>query len=209
MTEANKIKEEKMQQNDEKAVDTKAEEITVKLDFFGEEQDYSLEEVKELAKKGYNYDLISNDWERLKNMAFSEGKSVCEYLNYLSESKTQTRRKELVEKCADEELAEYVLNLENKSQSNNDNFFGEMSEYFPKIKDISELPLCVVENAKIKGSRILDEWLRYRHKKQIEMSAFKNLEKLANESSIGPQREFVSADYDPAKLQFIKGIWGK
>ena len=198
-----------MQQNEENSLKKQAEEITVTLDLGGEERDYKLQELTELAKKGYNYDLISSDWERVKSMAFADGKSVGEYLSSLSENQTSIRRKELIEKCVDEELAEYILNLEASSTKNNDCFFGEVLDYFPKIKDISELPLCVVENAKVKGSRILDEWLRYRHKKQTEMSAFKDFEKLTSDSSIGPQREFISADYDPAKLQFIKGIWGK
>lgn len=198
-----------MQQIKDNDTKPQSEEIIVKLDLGGDERDYKLDEIKELAQKGYNYDLISSDWERVKSMAFAEGKSVCEYLSSLSEDKYNARRKELVEKCADEELAEYVLGLETANKLKNDNFFGEVCEYFPKIKDISELPLCVVENAKIKGSRLLDEWLRYRHKKQIQMSAFKDLETLTTNSSIGPQREFVSADYDPTKLQFIKGIWGK
>ena len=50
---------------------------------------------------------------------------------------------------------------------------------------------------------------RYRHKKQMEISVFKDNEKLANNSSIGSQREHISADFDPAKLEFINGIWGK
>lgn len=198
-----------MQQSEENSLKEQAEEITVRLDLGGEERDYKLDELTELAKKGYNYDLISSDWERVKTMAFADGKSVGEYLNSLCEKQASIRRKELIEKCADEELADYVLSLENSATKNNDYFFYEVLDYFPKIKDISELPLCVVENAKAKGSRILDEWLRYRHKKQAEMSAFKDFEKLTSDSSIGPQREFVSADYDPAKLQFIKGIWGK
>lgn len=198
-----------MQQNDENSLKQQAEEIIVRLDLGGEERDYQLHELTELAKKGYNYDLISSDWERVKTMAFADGKSVGEYLSFLSENQTSARRKELIEKCVDEELAEYILNLESSSTKNNDCFFSEVLDYFPKIKDISELPLCVVEKAKVKGSRILDEWLRYRHKKQAEMSAFRDFEKLTSDSSIGPQREFVSADYDPTKLQFIKGIWGK
>ena len=198
-----------MQQNEENSLKEQAEEITVRLDLGGEERDYRIEELTELAKKGYNYDLISSDWERVKSMAFADGKSVGEYLSSLCENQTSNRRKELIEKCVDEELAEYILNLEASATKNNDCFFGEVLDYFPKIKDISELPLCVVESAKVKGSRILDEWLRYRHKKQTEMSAFKDFEKLTSNSSIGPQREFISADYDPAKLQFIKGIWGK
>ena len=187
----------------------KTDELTVRLDFGGAEREFTLEEISELAKKAYSFEQISSDWDRVKNMALSEGKSVCEYIDALSEDRLNKRRSELLDQGADEQLISYILELEKGKSVTNDSFFNEVLEYFPKIKTISELPECVVESARIKGSRIVDELLRYRHKKQMEISALKDLEKSATNSSIGPQRERISADIDPTKLQFINGIWGK
>lgn len=187
----------------------KVDELTVRLDFGGAEREFTLEEIGELAKKAYSFEQISDDWDRVASLALSEGKSISGYLDSLNESRLNKRRNELLEKGADEQLINYILGLENEKVLKNDYFFDEVSEYFPKIKDISELPQCVVESAKLKGSRLVDELLRYRHKKQMAISILKDLEKSAKNSSIGPQREHISADVDPAKLQFIKGIWGK
>lgn len=187
----------------------KTDELTVRLDFGGTQREFTHEEIAELAKKAYSYEQISGDWDRVKTMALSEGKSVCEYLDSLSEIRINKRRSELLEKGADEQLISYILDLEKEKMSTDKGFFDEVSEYFPKIKDISDIPECVVESARVKGSRLVDELLRYRHKKQMEISILKDLEKSAINSSIGPQREHISADIDPAKLQFIKGIWGK
>lgn len=198
-----------MHQNDEDLKENNADVFTVRLDFGGEEREYTLEEINALAKQAQNYETILSDWQRIKSIAQNEGKSVGEYIDALNENRLNKRRNELLEKGADEQLAEYVLGLENEKKLKDDIFFEEVLEYFPKIKDISELPACVLETARLKGSRILDELLRYRHKKQMEISAFKDYQKSVGESSIGPQREHISTDFDPAKLQFIKGIWGK
>ena len=188
---------------------TNGDELTVRLDFGGTEREFNLEEMEELAKKAYTYELIIEDWNKVKAMAQTEDKSVSEYLDALRAGRIDKRRSELLEKGADEQLADYILSLENTNDLKSNGFFDEVVEYFPKIKDISELPECVVEAAKLKGSRLLDEWLRYRHKKQMELSAFKDYEKSVANSSIGSQKEHITADFDPAKLQFIKGVWGK
>ena len=195
--------------SDENVTPASAEELSVKIDFDGEERSYSISEIKVLAQKGLDYGLIIGDYERIKQMARQNDKNVSEYLSFLEAQRFEARRAELLEKCGDEELAGYILNLESECNTFDNRSFKELKEYFPNITDISELPECVVNSAKVKGSSIVDEWLRYRHKKQMRLSALNNLEASAANSSIGSQREHIAADYDPAKLQFIKGIWGK
>lgn len=198
-----------MQQENINATELQEKEPSYIFDIDGNEREYSLEEVKDLMQKGFNYQLVCEDYERVLKMAQAEGSSVGEYLNQLEEKRISKRREELLNKCGDSELAEYILELEAAASSNTNSDFEELREYFPKIKDKSELPLEVVSAAKLKGTRLLDEWLRYRHKKQNELSAVRSKQKSGQDSSIGSQREHITADYDPAKLQFIKGVWGK
>ena len=198
-----------MQQENINATELQEKEPSYIFDIDGNEREYSPEEVKDLMQKGFNYQLVCEDYERVLKMAQAEGSSVGEYLNQLEEKRISKRREELLNKCGDSELAEYILELEAAASSNTNSDFEELREYFPKIKDKSELPLEVVSAAKLKGTRLLDEWLRYRHKKQNELSAVRSKQKSGQDSSIGSQREHITADYDPAKLQFIKGVWGK
>ena len=179
------------------------------LDINGNEREYSIDEIKDLVQKGLNYQLVSDDYERVRKMAQLEGGSVGEYLTRLEEKRMSERREKLLEKCGDAEFAEYILNLEIAASANTDADFEELKSYFPHIKNKNELPTEVTTAAKLKGTRLLDEWLRYRHKKQNELSNLKAKQKLGQQSSVGSQREHIAADYDPTKLQFIKGVWGK
>ena len=198
-----------MQQENITQTDIEEKEPSYTFNIDGNEREYSIEEIKDLMQKGFNYQLVSDDYQRVLNMAQAEGSSVGEYLSRLEEKRIAERREELLNKCGDSELAEYVLNLEAAASANKDADFDELREYFPQIKDKSELPLEVTCAAKLKGTRLLDEWLRYRQRKQSELSAVRSKQKSGQESSIGSQREHITADYDPAKLQFIKGVWGK
>lgn len=198
-----------MQQENINVDNVEEKEPSYILNIDGDEREYSIDEIKDLVQQGYNYQLISDDYERVRKMAQLDGGSVGEYLTRLEEKRISERREELLEKCGDAEFAEYILNLETAASANTDADFQELKSYFPQIKDKNELPLEVINAAKLKGTRLLDEWLRYRHKKQSELSALKAKQKSVKQSSVGSQREHITADYDPTKLQFIKGVWGK
>lgn len=188
---------------------TPENEITVPVKYNKEIKNLSLDEASVLAQKGMKFDKISADFERVKNMAQSDGMSVTEFINALEGQRTDLRKKELLEKCqGDEELAEHILSLEKgiKAQENLD--LKEVNEYFPNIKSINDLPKEVVENASMRGSALLDEYLRYRILKQRQKENFQKNEEMKRLSSIGSQRQSESPEFDPVKNEFIKGIWG-
>ena len=94
-------------------------------------------------------------------MAALEEKSVSEFVEMLKTQKLEARRQELLEKCGgDKDLAEHFLNLE-QGNSKNDGGFEEVKNYFSEIKDEEDLPWEVLEKSRLKGTKLLDEYLRY------------------------------------------------
>ena len=101
-------------------------------------------------------------------------------------------------------MADYILKLEKNPEENLG--FEELKAEFPDIKDISELPQSVVENAKMKGTLLLDEYLRYRHnaKRNARKAAAQN--ENADTLSIGSQTD-RRGGVSPETAEFLKGLW--
>ncbi len=168
--------------------------------------DLNLEKAQELAQKGMKFDMISADFEALKELAVKENKNVGEYLAELKNNAAQKRLNEVTEKCGgDNEFAEHILKLEN---GNNTEIrgFGELKECFPKITAIEDLPESVVEAAKLKGTLLLDEYLRFLHKTERVMNESIKKQNSARQSALGP---FVNrkGGENPETAEFLRGLW--
>ena len=182
-----------------------ADEILIPVKFNKEIRNLGLDEAAKLAQKGLKFDAISEDYDNLRRIAASDGKSVSEFLQALDKSNKEARRKELLEECGgNEEIADYVLSLENNPGG--DLGLKELKEEFPEIKDISDLPESVVQNAKMKGTLLLDEYLRYRHtaKRNARKAAAQSED--ANNASIGSQTD-RRGGVSPETAEFLKGLW--
>lgn len=182
-----------------------AKEILVPVKFNKEIRNLELEEAAKLAQKGLKFDAISEDYENLRRIAAESGKSVAEFLQALNNSSKEARRKELLEGCGgNEEMADYILSLE--SSADGDIGFDELKAEFPDIKDISDLPESVVESARLKGTLLLDEYLRYRHtaERNAHIAAAKSED--ANSASIGSQTD-RRGGVSPETAEFLKGLW--
>lgn len=195
-------------QPDESAEATTPEnlpEVFVPIKFNKEVKNLKVSEAAVLAQKGLKFESIEEDYGNLKKIASSSGKSVAQFLLELEKSEALKRKEELTEKCGgNEEMADYVLGLEKGREEICG--FEELQREFPEIKDISSLPQSVVENAQIKGTLLLDEYLRYRHteKKNARKSAANSAS--AENSSIGSQTDRRGGT-DPEALEFLKGLW--
>lgn len=182
-----------------------ADEIFVPVKYNKEIRNLELNKAAELAQKGLKFEAIAADYENLKRIAAKSGKSVSEFLCVLEQENRETRKKELLEECGgNEEMADYVLSLENNPEENLG--FEELKAEFPDIKDISDLPESVVQNAKMKGTLLLDEYLRYRHNEK--RSARKAAAQSENNDalSIGPQTD-RKGGVSPETAEFLKGLW--
>ncbi len=176
----------------------------------GEEKTFTPEQIAGFIEKSERFDLIDPEYNRLKGMAEKAELSVEEFLNSLENRTKENRRSTLLQKCSgDEELADYILGLEENRSSKTDAAFKEVQRYFPNIKNIDEIPSEVFKAASVKGSNLLNEYLRYLQLAKLTLKAFEKNNIEAKLASVGSQREAISQDFDPAKLQFIKGIWNK
>lgn len=182
-----------------------AEEIFVPVKFNREIKELKLDEAARLAQKGLKFEAIASDYENLKSIAAENGRSVTAFINELSKNMHDNRKKELAEKCGgNEEMAEYVIGLENGAEI--DNGFAELKKEFPEIKDISDLPEKVVEDSKLKGTLLLDEYLRYRHSAKREADRAAARQRSAADLSIGSQTDRgYGTDLETA--EFLKGLW--
>ena len=167
----------------------------------------NLEQAQELAQKGMKFDMISADYSALKSLAAASGKNVGEYIAYLNESEKACRLKEITEKCGgDSEFAEHILSLE--KGDGGPRGFDEIAESFPKIKAIEDLPQSVVEAASLKGTLLLDEYLRYLHKQEIAVKESLKKQKETLESSAGSFTN-RSGGQTPETAEFLRGLWQK
>lgn len=181
------------------------DEILVPVKYNKEIINLELNKAAELAQKGLKFEAIAADYENLKRIAAEKGKSVSEFLCALEQENSAARKKELIEECGgNEKMADYVLSLEKKPEENIG--LEELKAEFPDIKDISDLPQSVVENAQMKGTLLLDEYLRYRHnEKRNARKAALQTENAAN-LSIGSQTD-RKGGVSPETTEFLRGLW--
>jgi len=182
-------------------------EIIIPIKFNKEVKELTVSQAAQLAQKGLKFDLILNDYERLKRLAKLSQKSVPEYLNWLEEELISTKRKVLYEKCGgDEQLAEHIIELEEKSNNENISSLAEVKQYFPEIKSKEDLPKEVVASAELKGTLLLDEYLRYILAQKKHLEKMEKIRKSVESASVGSQSNRKSA-VTPEAAEFLKGLW--
>ena len=182
-------------------------EIFVPIKYNKQVLNLKLCEAQELAQKGMKFDTISKDYASLKDLAKGCGKSVGEYIAYLQNEKTANRKTELSEKCGDEQLIEYILTIEG---GNDDSLrgFDELHEYFPKINALEDLPQQVLDNAELKGTLLLDEYLRYLHRQNTAAKDSIYAQKKAAVTATGSFKN-TNGNASPETAEFLRGLWQK
>lgn len=182
--------------------------ILIPVKFNKQTHDLTAEQAASLAQKGMKYDIISEDYSRMKSLAGKSGCDVASFLNALEERQESDRKRELLEQCAgNEELTEHILKLENSSNKSFADSFAEISQQIPEIDDISKLPDEVIENARKNSTALLDEYLRYRLRLEREKMDAIDIQKNAQQASVGSQRKATAAE-NPVTGEFIKALWG-
>ena len=145
-------------------------EVFVPVKFNKEIKNLGLKEAAALAQKGLKFEAIADDFAALKSLAAKGGHSVSEYIAELSRQNDENRRQELTEECGgNEKMADYVMQLEKSGEESDD--FAELTAEFPKIKSISDLPDSVVQKSELRGTKLLDEYLRYRLTEEREAAS--------------------------------------
>ena len=181
--------------------------VTVPIKFNKEIREISLEEAAVLAQKGMKFDLISDDYKVLKSLSIKNNKSVTEFLDDLKTREYNKRASELCEKCGgDEELVKHIIELEDKQDTTELCGFEELQKYFPNIKTKEDLPFAVRESAELKGSLLLDEYLRYLLNQKVENNKAIKLNRFSESASIGSQLN-RNGNITPEASEFLRGLW--
>ena len=180
-------------------------EITVPVKFNKEIKQLSLEEATTLAQKGLKFEAIENDFAALKNLALKENRSVPDFISHLNARYTEEKKQSLMAECGgNEEIAERILNLERGEASDAD--FTELKEAFPEIKSPEDLPESVLETVKLKGTKPLDEYLRFLLSENRKIRENARKQKESNATSTGSLASLKGVA-NPETEEFLRGLW--
>ena len=103
-------------------------------------------------------------------------------------------------------MAEHFLKLEMAVKNETENDLNELREYFPAIKDIEQLPEEVVESSRLKGSSLLDEYLRYKLREKRKQKRAEAEIQNADKKSMGSLQN-KNGGISPEAMEFLKGLW--
>lgn len=197
--------EEKENNNIEATTPKDIKDTKIPVKFNKEIKYLTVEEASILAQKGMKYDLIADTLEQLKKLALGAEKTIPQFLQNLENEKIQKRKEELLKKCSgDNDLVEKIISFEGNHTQNN--HFDEIEKYFPNIKSEEDLPKEVRESSKLKGTLLLDEYLRYLLAQKKRQEKSKEHEEKVQKASIGSLKNCKSPT-SPETEEFIKGLW--
>ena len=181
------------------------EPIKIPIKFNKETRNLSLEEATTLAQKGLKFESIEKEYNLLKQLALRENKSIPLYIAELDRRYNEEKKQSLTEKCGgNEEIAEHILSLENEKKAGDG--FDELTSAFPEIKSKKNLPREVLDNAELKGTLLLDEYLRYL------LSQKRNAQTIAQKQREGEKTSTGSLinnkdSHTSETEEFLKGLW--
>lgn len=180
-------------------------EVSIPVKYNKEIKNLGLEDAARLAQMGLKFEAIADDYEALKNIAAKAGHSVSEYIAALKKQNEEVRLQELTDKCGGNgEMASYVMQLEAGGEESDG--FKELNAEFPEIKSIADLPAAVAENAELRGTKLLDEYLRYRHAEERKAKNAALKQKNAESISLGSLTD-RKGGINPETAEFLKGLW--
>ncbi len=183
------------------------------------------------AQKGMKYDAISADYQRLKDHAARNGKSISEFVAGLEEAEINVIRQQCKEtaqgneeyeqllfdkalKDRDIKLQEYNENVASKEKAEQENFEKSIANGFiainklnPEIKDVSQIPESVLKTAQEEGISVREAYLLY------EFNNIKAADKAAKEQaaaklkSSGSLKDNGGEELNSTDKEFLKGLW--
>ena len=181
------------------------EPIKIPIKFNKETRNLTLEEATTLAQKGLKFESIEKEYNLLKQLALRENKSIPLYIAELDRRYNEEKKQSLTEKCGgNEEIAEHILSLENEKKAGDG--FDELTSAFPEIKSKKNLPREVLDNAELKGTLLLDEYLRYLLSQKRNAQTVARKQREGEKSSTGSlinRRDSQTSETE----EFLKGLW--
>lgn len=181
------------------------EPIKIPIKFNKETRNLTLEEATTLAQKGLKFESIEKEYNLLKQLALRENKSIPLYIAELDRRYNEEKKQSLTEKCGgNEEIAEHILSLENEKKAGDG--FDELTSAFPEIKSKENLPQEVLDNAELKGTLLLDEYLRYLLSQKRNAQTVARKQREGEKSSTGSLVNHRDSQTSETE-EFLKGLW--
>ena len=181
------------------------EQVKIPIKFNKETKNLTLEEATTLAQKGLKFESIEKEYNLLKQLASRENKSIPNYIAELERRYNEEKKQSLTEKCGgNQEIAEHILALEKEKKASDG--FEELSTAFPEIKSKENLPQEVLNNAELKGTLLLDEYLRYLLSQKRNAQTIAQKQREGEKSSTGSlinRRDSQTSETE----EFLKGLW--
>ena len=165
-----------------------------------------LERAAELAQKGMKFEALTNELDLLKQLAGDNKKTVMQFLSDLKLHQSDSKRDSLLEKCGDDAALKDEVERLYGQKTEKDDGFEELKKSFPEIESREDLPESVLENAKLSGRALLDEFLRYRLNQEQAIKENVLSQKIGKASSMGSQLNKTRGD-NPEATEFLKGLW--
>ena len=181
------------------------EQVKIPIKINKETKNLTLEEATTLAQKGLKFESIVKEYNLLKQLASRENKSIPNNIAELERRYNEEKKQSLTEKCGgNQEIAEHILALEKEKKASDG--FEELSTAFPEIKSKENLPQEVLNNAELKGTLLLDEYLRYL------LSQKRNAQTIAQKQREGEKTSTGSLinnkdSHTSETEEFLKGLW--
>ena len=181
------------------------EPIKIPIKFNKETKNLTLEEATTLAQKGLKFESIEKEYNLLKQLASRENKSIPNYIAELERRYNEEKKQSLTEKCGgNQEIAEHILALEKEKKASDG--FEELSTAFPEIKSKENLPQEVLNNAELKGTLLLDEYLRYLLSQKRNAQTIAQKQREGEKTSTGSLINNKDSQTSETE-EFLKGLW--
>lgn len=206
-------------------------EPTVKVNFNHQVHDLTLEQARDYAEKGMNYDRIRPALDKLRFLATAGNKSGLEDLaDSLIAAHNERLFQSLLGECEGNEsiarrLYEAELEKQQKkyesalTQAKNEELaaserltkrlaeeFVQLQEMNPQLKAFEQVPRTVVDTAVSQNIPLTDAYLRYQYAQDQRAKEAKAAQEAASKASTGAVSH-TSADADPALEAARRGIW--
>ena len=181
------------------------EQVKIPIKFNKETKNLTLEEATTLAQKGLKFESIEKEYNLLKQLASRENKSIPNYIAELERRYNEEKKQSLTEKCGgNQEIAEHILALEKEKKATDG--FEELSTAFPEIKSKENLPQEVLNNAELKGTLLLDEYLRYLLSQKRNAQTIAQKQREGEKTSTGSLINYKDSHTSETE-EFLKGLW--
>lgn len=191
----------------------------------------SHEEAVSFAQKGMKYDSISADFQRLKDHAARNGKSISEFVAGLEEAEINVIRQQCKEtaqgneeyeqllfdkalKDRDIKLQEYNDGIASKEKAEQESFEKSIADGVvainklnPDIKEVSQIPESVIRTAQEEGISIREAYLLNEFNNRNDVALAEKAEAAAKERSSGSLKDNGSEEMNSTDKEFLKGLW--